>query len=138
MSVGYSGTPLVRKLGIKEGMACLFLQTPEYYFELLEGLPKVQTLTLEHAEDLSVDFIHAFFRYENELLEHWDAMKAKLKMNGMLWISWPKGKSKLEKNLNENLIRHIGLTGGLVDVKVCAVDEDWSGLKFVYRTKDRK
>ncbi len=137
VTAGYSGTPLVKKLGIKEGAACLFINTPDHYYQLLEGLPPHKKATMDKASPESVDFIHAFVQYEEDLLSLWDTAKSKLKKDGMFWVSWPKGKSKLEKDLDENIIRHVGLTGGLVDVKVCAIDEDWSGLKFMYRKKDR-
>ena len=134
---GYSRTPLAKKLGIKKGNHCIFIDTPEHYFSLLIDPPDYRSLVINDAHNESADFIHLFVRFEKELLSHWDEVKSKLKKDGMLWVSWPKGKSKIEKDIDENIIRHIGLTGGLVDVKVCAVDEDWSGLKFMYRKKDR-
>ena len=137
MTAGYSGTPLPQKLGIKEKYQCIFIDQPDQYFDLISGAPQYEIIPLKEATDETVDFIHVFVRYEEDLHFYWDQMKPKLKKDGMLWVSWPKGKSKLEKDLDENIIRHIGLEGGLVDVKVCAVDEDWSGLKFVYRKKDR-
>jgi len=81
--------------------------------------------------------MHVFTTRLIELEEHWNFWKGALKKDGALWISWPKGTSKLETNLNGNIVREFGLNGGLVDVKVCAVDTDWSGLKFMYRKEDR-
>lgn len=133
--VGYSGTPLVKKLGIKEGFQCLLINEPTRYFNLIIDIP-VNTYFTDKAEG-NFDFIHAFFAYEKELTDLWPILKSALKKDGSLWISWPKGSSKLEKDINENDVRRIGLKGGLVDVKVCAVDKDWSGLKFMYRKKDR-
>lgn len=134
---GYSSTPLVKKLGIKPGDTLLLVSTPEHYDQLIQDWPEdIQILTLEEAKE--VDFIH-FFTQEYAYLESiFPILKDKLRKGGMLWVSWPKGKSKLPKDLNENDVRSIGLETGLVDVKVCAVDDDWSGLKFMYRTKSRK
>jgi hypothetical protein len=134
-TVGYSGTPLVKKLGIKENYDCLLFQIPDHYFDLLYNLPDGATFSEETVG--KYDFIHAFFTKETNLLSHWNQLKAALKPDGTFWVSWPKGSSKLDKDINENDVRRIGLQGGLVDVKVCAVDQDWSGLKFMYRKKDR-
>ena len=137
INAGYSGTHLAKKLGIKEGFNCLYINTPDHYFDLFDILPDHHEMDASSVSNQSVDFIHAFFQFQNELLKQWDFLKSKLKKDGILWISWPKGKSKLETDLNGNIVREIGLEGGLVDVKVCAVDEDWSGLKFMYRKEDR-
>ncbi len=85
-----------------------------------------------------VDYIHLFTKSKDELQTQFPILKAALAQNGLLWISWPKKASKVTTDLNENIVREIGLQNGLVDIKVCAVDEIWSGLKFVYRLKDRK
>ena len=85
-----------------------------------------------------LDFIQFFTQVRNELEVQFRDLKRELLKGGMLWISWPKGSSKVETDLNEGIVREIGLKNGLVDVKVCAVDEVWSGLKFVYRKEDRK
>ena len=84
-----------------------------------------------------LDFIHFFTKEKSILEETFSILKNHLSKNGMLWVSWPKGSSKVQTDINENTVRQTGLREGLVDVKVCAVDEIWSGLKFVYRTKDR-
>lgn len=133
---GYSKNPLWKKLGIKEGYDCFLFQSPKNYFDLLEETPKNSTWD-DSLERPSYDFMHAFLTELEELNANWKDWKTKLKKNGSLWISWPKGTSKIETNLNGNVVRSFGLEGGLVDVKVCAVDEDWSGLKFMYRKKDR-
>ncbi|WP_424963436.1 hypothetical protein [Ekhidna sp.] len=83
------------------------------------------------------DFEHVFITKLDELKNGWNNWKESLKKDGTLWVSWPKGSSKMETDLNGNIVREFGLNGGLVDVKVCAVDENWSGLKFMYRKKDR-
>ena len=123
-------------MGIKEGYYCFLFQIPKNYFDLLEAIPKNSQFD-DGLTQSSYDFEHVFVTQMNELEEHWSKWKSALKKDGTLWISWPKGSSKLETNLNGNLVREFGLKGGLVDVKVCAVDEYWSGLKFMYRKKDR-
>lgn len=134
-TAGYSNTPLVKKLGIKEHHYCLVLNQPDNYFDLLDQLP--ESTSFAHEFVGKFDFIHAFFTHEADLTSSWGKCKSALKKDGTFWVSWPKGSSKLDKDINENDIRRIGLKGGLVDVKVCAVDQDWSGLKFMYRRKDR-
>lgn len=133
---GYSGKSLVKKLGIKEGMTVLLFNPPTDYFSLLDDLPEGIDFARERSE--KVDFIHFFALTEHELAREFPKLKRALEPNGQLWISWPKGASTIKTDLNENVIREIGLENGLVDVKVIAVDNDWSGLKFVYRLKDRK
>jgi hypothetical protein len=133
---GYSGKALVVKLGIKEGMRVAALGSPVEYQELVGGLPKgVQVATSLSA---AVDFIHFFAKSKKELLTVFPKLKKSVVENGMVWVSWPKRASKMATDLDEKVVREIGLEVGLVDVKVCAVDETWSGLKFVYRVKDRK
>ena len=133
---GYSKNPLWKKLGIKEQYNCLVIQSPTDYFDLLETTP-METQWEDKIEKPPYDFIHVFAK-EIEFLENgWTQWKESLKKDGSLWISWPKGTSKLTTDLNGNVVREFGLNGGLVDVKVCAIDEDWSGLKFMYRKKDR-
>lgn len=135
MAAGYSNKTLVQKLGIKPGFEVYFFNLPEHYFELLEDLPGDITFGLE--EEQSIDFIHYFCQELAQLVSDFPMLKETLKPTGMLWISWPKGSSKIATDLNENVIREVGLAQGLVDVKVAAIDEDWSGLKFVYRLTDR-
>ncbi|MEX0290250.1 MAG: DUF3052 domain-containing protein [Flavobacteriaceae bacterium] len=134
-SAGYSGTPLAKKLGIKEGQSVILVNPPEHYFELFESFPQVEFA--ENGKE-SIDFIHLFCSHLEELEKDFNPLKKALKKNGSLWVSWPKGSSKLPKDLDGNIVRRYGLSNGLVDVKVCAVDADWSGLKFMYRLKDRK
>lgn len=133
---GYSKTPLAKKLGIKEGYTVYFVNQPSHYFTLFEILPEI--VVLEDPKEGSVDFIHLFCTQKKEFEEQSLAVKPLLKKTGMLWISWPKGSSKMETDLSRDPIRNFLLNNGLVDTKVCAVDEDWSGLKFMYRIKDRK
>ena len=135
---GYSGTPLLKKLGLKPGgqRAC-FLNAPEDYPKTLGPLPAGIRLTQRLAKAKWLDFIHYFTKERKQLEKAFPKLKAALDWDGILWISWPKGASKIPTDLNENIVREIGLDAGLVDVKVAAVDEVWSGLKFVHRLKDR-
>ncbi|MGI9551838.1 MAG: DUF3052 domain-containing protein [Aurantibacter sp.] len=133
---GYSGTPLAKKLGMKDGFGVHLVNTPDHYFDLFRELPEINII--EEPQKESVDFIHLFCTKTGEFEELSLNLKAFLKKSGMLWVSWPKGSSKIETDLSRDPIRNFLLVNGLVDVKVCAVDADWSGLKFVYRLKDRK
>jgi len=131
---GYSGTPLVKKLGIKPGFNIAFVNGPPGFAEELD-LPT--EVTVDSRSRRPLNFLHLFVKSEKELRQNFAACARKLEPAGMIWVSWPKKSSGVTTDLSENLIRAIGLDAGLVDVKVCAVDEIWSGLKFVYRLKDR-
>jgi len=133
---GYSKNPLWKKLGIKVGHHCFVYQLPKDYFDLLEETPK-ETEWDETLKKSSYNFMHIFLTEKKELETGWSNWKNHLKKDGSLWISWPKGTSKVKSDLSGNIIREFGLEGGLVDVKVCAVNDDWSGLKFMYRKEDR-
>lgn len=128
---GYSKRSLADKLGIKPGMRVAVINAPEGY-PLPAGVKRVDP----PAQPL--DFIHLFTINRAELEKRLPDLKAMLVPNGALWISWYKKASKVPTDLDENVIREIGLEQGLVDVKVAAVDEVWSALKFVYRLKDRR
>lgn len=132
---GYSGTPLVKKLGIKPGAAVHVIEPPKEYFNWLGTLPEGVSVKTKLAGEL--DFIHVFVKDQKTFQALFLKSKKFLKKDGMLWVSWPKKASKMVTDLDENRIRDFGLNEGLVDVKVCAVDETWSGLKFVIRVKDR-
>lgn len=134
--VGYSKTPLIKKLGIKPGFKLCIINPPDDYEETLGELPA--EVVVAEAPEADLDFIQFFTRSQLELVAEFPALKQALAHSGMLWISWPKKAAKVETDLDENVVRETGLQNGLVDVKVCAVDEIWSGLKFVYRVKDRK
>ncbi len=131
---GYSGTPLVKKLGIKENFKAAFINAPEDFVSHLD-LPADVKIGSGSVTDL--DFIHLFVKSKRDLETKFALQAARLTPNGMLWISWPKKTSGVVTDLNENIVRDIGLANRMVDVKVCAVDEVWSGLKFVFRLKDR-
>jgi len=135
-TAGYSGTPLAKKLGIKEGFTVCLVNEPKHYATLFDILPEI-ILVAEPAPK-TIDFIHFFCTSIKVFEEQSLYLKTRLKSNGMLWVSWPKGSSSIPTDLSRDVIRSYLLKNGLVDVKVCAVDEDWSGLKFMYRIKDRK
>ncbi len=137
MPTGYSGTPLAKKLGIKESSVILLYNRPDYYYDLFSDFP-LGVKEVHEIQQESIDFIHLFCTTFEELQRIANTYKSALKMNGMLWVSWPKGSSKIETDLKRDPIREYLMSIGLVDVKVAAVDNDWSGLKFVYRLKDRK
>lgn len=133
---GYSATPLAKKLGIKEGFTLKLVNQPPYYLDLFDSLPE----GIQQIDDSTVkkDFIHYFAKRESQLRKDIAGLRQEIKENGMIWISWPKKSAKLDTDLDGNLVRLIGLQHKLVDVKVCAVDQTWSGLKFVIRVEDRK
>lgn len=133
---GYSKTPLIKKLGIKPGVTVLPVLPPKPYVDIVGSLPDGARI-VNYGESEPVDFIHLFAKDDEALVDHFADLKAKLDNNGMLWVSWIKKASKMETNISEQDVRSMGLQLGLVDVKICAVDEDWSGLKFMYRKEDR-
>jgi len=132
---GYSGTPLPKKLGIKEGSRIALVNAPKDFESTLGELPN--TVEFIKRPTKSLDIILFFVLNERALTRDFAKLAAKLTANGMIWIAWPKKSSGVVTDLAEQRVREIGLNGGLVDVKVCAIDETWSGLKFVYRLKDR-
>ena len=132
---GYSGTPLPKKLGIKDGFRFSLIEAPD------EVRKELKT-SLAHCEELKdgkrpLDFAMLFTKSSSELSNTFAELASRLAPAGMLWIGWPKKSSGVPTDLDENKVRNIGLAGGLVDVKVCAITEIWSGLKFVRRLKDR-
>jgi len=132
---GYSGKPLVQKLGIKPEMRIAIVNAPRGYGRVLGKLPSRVTRKASAVGPL--DFVQFFTTERRELERRFAALARALAPAGMLWISWPKKSSGVTTDLTEDVIRAIGLAHGLVDVKVAAVDEVWSGLKFVRRVKDR-
>jgi hypothetical protein len=147
MTSGYSGTPLVRKLGIREGMTCAFLDAPVHYRTLLTGLPENLTIIGKGAvagdgavtgdRAAGLDFVHLFVDRADGLMERLRGLRARIVANGIIWVSWPKKASGVATDVTESVVREAGLAASLVDVKICAVDETWSGLKFVIRRSDR-
>jgi hypothetical protein len=132
---GYSETPLTRKLGIKEGFRVALIGAPDGFRKELTEMPAGVTFVTSLATQL--DVILFFVKSQSEMTSNFPRLSAKLKPAGMLWIAWPKRASGVATDLSDNSVRQIGLDAGLVDVKVCAVNEIWSGLKFVIRVKDR-
>ena len=133
---GYSGTPLPKRLGIKPGARVSLLDAPdEVRSELKSALAGCESVSNGKGP---LDFVMLFTKSKDKLPKDFNRIAKLLAPAGMLWVSWPKKSSGVATDLNENIVREIGRTAGLVDVKVCAVTEIWSGLKFVRRVKDRK
>jgi hypothetical protein len=130
---GYSGTPLIRKLGIRPGARLAFVDAPADFAQLLGELPAEVRFARSGALDCAILFVVAASVLERKFT----LLARRVVPSGMLWVCWPKKAAKTASDLDENGVRRIGLNSGMVDVKVCAVDETWSGLKFVYRLKDR-
>ena len=133
---GYSGTPLPKKLGIKNGFRICLVNAPaDVRAELREAMSACQVMTEPRG---SLDLVMVFTNSCAELSVEFSRLARELSTAGMLWVSWPKKSSGVATDVDENIVREIGLSAGLVDVKVCAVTEVWSGLKFVRRVADRK
>jgi proteasome assembly chaperone (PAC2) family protein len=132
---GYSGTPLAKKLGIKEGSIVRLVNQPHYYFDLFTDLP--DNIIIQKDTTTTKHLVHYFTKDIAELERDIEALRQEIFPNGMVWISWPKKASKIPTNITEDSIRQLALASGLVDVKVCAIDDIWSGLKLVVRVKDR-
>lgn len=131
---GYSGTPLPAKLGIKLGHRLSFVHAPDDFRDTLGPLPdRVEFV----ADDAAADLVVFFTRRADELRQAFRGMGARVHPSGTVWIAWPKKASRVPTDLTEEVVRAIGLEAGMVDVKVCAIDAVWSGLKFVYRLADR-
>ena len=135
MSAGYSGTPLPRKLGLRPGSRIAILHAPDGFDKAIEPLPHGVTMLSRLTSD--IDVLIFFTEQQKELRARFDRLVDSVRPDGMLWICWPKKASKRLTDLTEDRIRAIALEGGVVDVKVCAIDEVWSGLKLVRRTRDR-
>jgi len=132
---GYSGTPLPKKLGIKDGFRVALVAAPaDVRAELKAALASCE-ITRDGRPQL--DFAMVFTKSKAELAKEFGRLEKLLSPAGMIWVSWPKKSSGVATDLDENSVRGIGLSAGLVDVKVCAVTDVWSGLKFVRRLKDR-
>lgn len=132
---GYSGTPLLKKLGVKPSFRIALIGAPKNFKEELGALPATAKFVSPTGDSLNL--ILAFVSSEKELRMKFAPLAAKLQKDGMLWVAWPKKSSGVVTDLTFNNVQRIGLDAGLVDVKICAVNEIWSGLKFVYRLKDR-
>jgi hypothetical protein len=134
-SAGYSGTPLPRKLGIREGSRLLLVDAPADFAATLGELPP--GVELLEAGAGAVDVAILFALGAATVRARFADLAASLEPAGGLWIAWPKRSSGVATELDENVVREIGLAAGLVDNKVCAIDATWSGLRFVWRLRDR-
>jgi hypothetical protein len=132
---GYSGTPLAKKLGIKPGNQLLLIGAPDRYNSLLEPLPEAVQFDEQLSE--ATDIVQVFSTHRIELEQLLVSYRTRLKPTGVIWVSWPKKSSRMPTDITEDVIRDIALPLGFVDIKVCAVDEVWSGLKLVIRKELR-
>jgi hypothetical protein len=133
---GYSGTPLAKKLGIRAHTRLVVRAAPDNYRALLAPLPEgVQSA---RRIDARTDLIHLFATRATALTQGLAAARRNMRMDAVIWVSWPKQASGVDTDLSENGVRALALPLGLVDVKVCAVDETWSGLKLVLRVSERR
>jgi len=133
---GYSSTPLPKKLGIKENSRLAFVNAPAGFQDYLGRLPASAEVVKRLTKPL--DLVLFFVTTERVLAKEFAKLADKLATNGMIWIAWPKKSSGVTTDLSFERVQRIGLDAGLVDVKICAIDETWSGLKFVFRLRDRK
>lgn len=138
-SAGYSGTPLAKKLGIKPGMTVVVIGYPGEYSALVAPVPDdVEIREPGGTSTAPVDILHLFTNSRDELFRVLGEARGMIKQDGMIWVSWYKKAAKLQTEITEDTIRDAALPLGLVDVKVCAVDERWSGLKLVIRKENRQ
>jgi hypothetical protein len=136
VTAGYSGTPLPRKLGIKEGSRVGLWSAPETFAATLGELPAGVSLAVGRLR-APLDVIVAFFTERRVLERRLPSLMGSMDRAGGLWIAWPKRASGVPSDVGEGVVRELGLAAGLVDNKVCAIDETWSGLRLVIRLRDR-
>jgi hypothetical protein len=134
-SVGYSGTPLSKKLGIREGHAVAFPRAPEDFRETLGALP--DGVVVKRTARRPLDVVVAFVRRRAELRRRIEALGRAIHPDGGLWVAWPKRASGVPTDMTEDVVRELGLPLGMVDNKVCAIDGTWSGLRLVWRRETR-
>ena len=132
---GYSGTPLVKKLGIREAMRVVVLNRPAGYEELLGALPDRASIASQARDGTA--FVHLFVKSAADLGATLKRLRTTIASDGVIWVSWPKRSSKVTTDVTEDVIRAIALPMGFVDIKVCAVNDVWSGLKLVIRKSER-
>lgn len=135
MTSGYSGTPLTKKLGLKEGQRVLLIGEPDDYLSLLQPLPA--PLSVARQAGPAIDLVHLFVVRRGDLQKRLESLRPTLRPDVPVWVSWPKKASKVPTDITEDTIREVALPLGFVDVKVCAVSEVWSGLKMVVRKELR-
>ena len=136
MTAGYSGTPLAKKLGIVEGTRIFLSDAPKNYLELAAPVPEGARVVKKI--DDKTDIVHLFTRERTRLASLLRSSLAKMRPDAAIWVSWPKKSSKVPTDITEDTIREVALPMGLVDIKVCAVDDVWSRLKLVVRKENRK
>lgn len=131
---GYSGTPLPKKLGLKSGQAALLLDVPQDIADIhnFSGFETVRK-SMRNVSGRQFDYVHLFVKKRDKLEAKIPKIRQRLKPDGMVWVSWPKKSSGVKSDITEGVLREVILPCGLVDVKVCAIDETWSGLKFMFR-----
>jgi hypothetical protein len=134
-SSGYSGTPLAKKLGYVASTRAVSIDAPGDYLSMLEPLPA--GVSFQRNANLSTDLVHLFILEREELSRALSALRKQLKPEAAVWVSWPKKASKVPTSVTEDVIRQVALPLGFVDIKVCAVNEVWSGLKLVVRKELR-
>lgn len=132
---GYSGTPLVKKLGVKEGYRMYLRRAPQEYLDWVSPLPEGVAVLARSGKD--IDLAHTFVAERSELESDLKILMEAIRPDGMIWVSWHKKASKIPTEITEDVVRGIALPMGLVDVKVCAVTDIWSGLKLVIRRENR-
>lgn len=135
-AAGYSGTPLVKKLGMKAGFRVRTKNAPADYLSMVEPLP--EGVKVSAGLKAPFDMVHYFTKSRSELAQHLPAFLGSIQQAGMIWVSWPKRASGVQSDVTEDVIRDVALPLGLVDIKVCAVDDVWSGLKLVIRRENRR
>jgi hypothetical protein len=135
LSVGYSGTPLAKKLGLKEGSQAALVRAPDGFEATLAPLPAGCRVSRRLGR--SLDLVMVFVVHRADLEHEWDRLTGALTPAGMLWVAWPKKASKVPTDMTEDEVRAVCLPRGWVDTKVCAVDEVWSGLRCVWRVENR-
>jgi len=133
--IGYSGTPLAKKLGIADGSHVLPIAAPDDYVVMLAPLPN--DVRFEKRSGPGIDLAHVFADRRSELHKHLVALRAKLRADAAIWVSWPKNAARVSTDITEDTIREVALPLGFVDIKVCAVSAVWSGLKLVVRKELR-
>ncbi len=135
MAAGYSGTPLVRKLGIQEGHRVALLGAPDGFEALLEGMPAA--VDVRRAARGTNDVVISFHRQRADLARRLPVLLRAMDLDGGLWVAWPKRASGVATDITEDTVREVALPLGLVDTKVCAIDDTWSGLRVVWRREHR-
>ena len=133
---GYSGTPLAQKLGMKPKMRVVVINAPSNYWLLLGKFAK--DIQFTNRIGAGANFVHLFAKRRSDLQRQLNRLRTKIADAGVLWVSWPKKSSGVKTDITEDVIRAVALPLGFVDIKVCAVDETWSGLKLMIRRENRR